>query len=159
MESESGLEQLVRQQARALEAASAALRQSEQILAMELDAAQRLHHVATQLINANGIEVLYDQILDASMSILHADFASIQILYPERGTNGELGSWATAGSTLKPPSAGNGYDGLLALPAVRLCAPVGGLSSRMSGIAISCREAKIWNNTLARESTLYRTLR
>jgi GAF domain-containing protein len=57
---------------------------------MELEVAQRLHHVVTQLINAPGIEALHDQILDAAVAILHSDFASIQMFYQERGTNGEL---------------------------------------------------------------------
>ena len=90
MEPESELERLVLEQSRALEAANAALRQSEHILAAELDAAQRLQHIATQLISADGIEALHDQILDTAVAILHSDFASIQMFYPERGTNGEL---------------------------------------------------------------------
>ena len=60
------------------------------MLATELEAALRLQRVATQLINTRGIEVLYDEILDAVMAILRSDFASIQRFYPERGTNGEL---------------------------------------------------------------------
>jgi PAS domain S-box-containing protein len=42
------------------------------------------------LINAHGTDALYEEILDAARSILRADFASIQMFYPERGTNGEL---------------------------------------------------------------------
>jgi signal transduction histidine kinase/CheY-like chemotaxis protein len=87
---ESELPQRVREQTRELEAAKEAHRQSEQMLAMELDAAQRLQHVATELINVHGTEALYEQILDAAMAILHADFSSIQMFYPERGTSGEL---------------------------------------------------------------------
>ena len=87
---ESELERRVGEQTRELQNANEALRQSEQMLAMELDAAQRLQHVATELINAHGTEALYEQILDAAMAILHADFASIQMFHPERGTNGEL---------------------------------------------------------------------
>jgi PAS domain S-box-containing protein len=36
------------------------------------------------------MEVLYEQILDTALAILHFDFATIQMFYPERGTNGEL---------------------------------------------------------------------
>ena len=71
---------------RALEA----LQQSKHMLATELDAAQHLQHVATQLIKAHATEALYEQVLDAAMAILHSDFASIQMFVPERGTNGEL---------------------------------------------------------------------
>ena len=67
-----------------------ALRRNEQNLAEELDAAQRLQQVSTQLIQAHNTQALYEQILDTVVAILHADFASIQILFPERGTNGEL---------------------------------------------------------------------
>ena len=49
-----------------------------------------LQQVATQLISAHGIQALYDQILDSAIAILHADFASIQMFYPERGPRGAL---------------------------------------------------------------------
>ena len=42
------------------------------------------------MINSRGTETLYEQILDTAMAVLHSDFASIQMFYPERGTNGEL---------------------------------------------------------------------
>jgi len=70
--------------------AEEALRRSEQNLAVELDAAQHLQRISAQLIRADDIETLYEQILDTAVAILHADFASIQMLYPERGTGGEL---------------------------------------------------------------------
>jgi PAS domain S-box-containing protein len=60
------------------------------MIATELDSAQRLQHVATQLVNAQGLEALYEETLDTLIAILHADFATIQMFYPERGTNGEL---------------------------------------------------------------------
>src|SRR5215469_671553 len=63
------------------------LEESEQMLSMELETLQQ---VATQLINANGTQVLYEEILDSAIAILHADFASIQMYYPERGTDGRL---------------------------------------------------------------------
>lgn len=52
--------------------------------------ARRLQHAATQLITADGVEALYEQILDTAMAILQSDFASIQMFCPERGTKGEL---------------------------------------------------------------------
>jgi PAS domain S-box-containing protein len=70
--------------------AAASLRRSERSLAAELDAAQRLQEVSTQLIQADDIEALYEQILDTAVAILHSDFASLQMLHPERGTGGEL---------------------------------------------------------------------
>ena len=71
--------------ARELEAAYEALRRSEQLLAAEVEAAQRIQQIATRLIVAQGPQDLYDQIVDAARSLLHADFATIQMFYPERG--------------------------------------------------------------------------
>jgi PAS domain S-box-containing protein len=84
------LERRVRERTRELEDANEALRRSARVLATELDAAQRLQHIATQLVNTDGIEALYEQILDTAMAILHSDFASIQMFFPERGRTGEL---------------------------------------------------------------------
>jgi PAS domain S-box-containing protein len=72
---------------RELEAANEALRRSEQLLSTEL---YTLQQVATQLVNAQGMQGLYERILDSAIAILRADFASIQMFYPERGTQGEL---------------------------------------------------------------------
>jgi PAS domain S-box-containing protein len=90
MPSDSELQLLIHDRIQELEAANAALRQSEQSLATELAVCTWIHGVATQLITAQGKEALFEQILDAVMAIMHSDFASIQILHPERGSNGEL---------------------------------------------------------------------
>jgi len=66
-----------------LEDANASLRRSEEINAKEM---QTLHLVATQLISASGMEALYDQILDTALGILHADLATLQMVYPTRGS-------------------------------------------------------------------------
>jgi PAS domain S-box-containing protein len=84
------LERRVRERTRELEDENRALRQREENLAAELNAASRLHEVIAQLIAADNVETLYQQILDAVMAILHADFASIQLFHPERGPGGEL---------------------------------------------------------------------
>jgi PAS domain S-box-containing protein len=63
---------------------------SEQIIANELQVAQCLRHVATRSVDVSGAESPYEQILTAAMAILHADLASIQMFYPERGSSGEL---------------------------------------------------------------------
>ena len=84
------LESFEQMPTRGLEASSTQRRQSEQGLTIELDAAERLHQVATQLITARGTDALFEKIVDAAVSILNCDFASLQMLYPERGTNGEL---------------------------------------------------------------------
>jgi signal transduction histidine kinase len=69
--------------------AEAELRQSEHNLATELDAARRLQEISTQLIHPDDGEALYGQILDAAVAIMHSEFASMQMLVPERG-GGEL---------------------------------------------------------------------
>ncbi len=56
----------------------------------ELDAARRLQEVSIQLIEADGIDALYQRILDTAVAIHHADFGSIQVFHPELGEAGEL---------------------------------------------------------------------
>lgn len=65
------------------------LLQSEHLLAAELERASRLQQISTQLVEAGNVGALYEQILDATTSF-GADFASIQILDPERGVEGGL---------------------------------------------------------------------
>lgn len=83
-------ERLLQDGAPTLEAAHEALRQNQQRLAAELNIAERLQNIATQLISTRGTPELFERILDALSAILHADFASIQMFYPERGIHGEL---------------------------------------------------------------------
>jgi PAS domain S-box-containing protein len=70
--------------------AEAALRESEARLASELAATRQLQEISTQLIQEENVEALYDKILDAAVAIMHSDFASLQMLYPEREAGGEL---------------------------------------------------------------------
>jgi PAS domain S-box-containing protein len=74
----------------ALEAVSAELRRTQQMLAAERQAVERLQQVATKLISAQGIDALYEEILDTLQAVMGADIASLQMFYPDRGTNGEL---------------------------------------------------------------------
>jgi hypothetical protein len=83
---QSELERL-RERIRELEVENERLRQSQQTLATEQET---LQHVATQLINAYGMQSLYEQIVDTAVAITHSDFATIQMFYPKRGTSGEL---------------------------------------------------------------------
>jgi len=66
------------------------LRESREQLAEQLAAAQKLHEASTSLIREDNAEALYEQILDTAVAIMHSDFASIQMLHPERGEKGEL---------------------------------------------------------------------
>ena len=83
---QSELERL-RERTRDLEVANEALRQREKTLSADLETLQQ---VATQLSNTQGIYGLYERILDSAIAILHADFATIQMFYPERGATGAL---------------------------------------------------------------------
>ena len=84
-------------------------------LSQELDDAQRLHQVSTALIQADNIQVLYDRLLDTAVSVMQADFACIQIFYPEqnmlqllghRGLNKHAAkSWAQVYPDSKIPCA------------------------------------------------------
>ena len=67
-----------------------ALQRSEQQLAKELESTRNLQQVSTRLIQAEDLKVLYEDILDTAAAILQADFASLQMLDPERGAAGEL---------------------------------------------------------------------
>ncbi|HTA45808.1 MAG TPA: PAS domain S-box protein [Bryobacteraceae bacterium] len=73
-----------------LEVVNEELRRSNRLLAIEVEAAVRLQQIATEFIASPVPEVLYEQILDAAQALLRADFASIQVFHPERGTEGEL---------------------------------------------------------------------
>ncbi len=75
---------------RALREHQQALEESEARLALELAATQRLQEASTQLIGKEGAEALYNTILDAAVAIMRSDFASIQMLHPQRGPGGEL---------------------------------------------------------------------
>jgi PAS domain S-box-containing protein len=49
-----------------------------------------LQSVSSELIQEQSAEALYEKIVDAAVAITRSDYASMQMLYPERGTGGEL---------------------------------------------------------------------
>ncbi|HET7035709.1 MAG TPA: ATP-binding protein, partial [Thermomicrobiaceae bacterium] len=59
-------------------------------LAADLAATQRLQETSTRLIREEDPQALYEQILDAAVAVMRADFASMQMFYPARGAGGEL---------------------------------------------------------------------
>src|SRR5688572_20398461 len=63
-----------------LTAAHAALRASEERLAAELAATQRLQETSTLLIRGGDIDSLYEQILDAAIALMQSDMASLQMV-------------------------------------------------------------------------------
>ncbi|HKE83158.1 MAG TPA: GAF domain-containing protein [Vicinamibacterales bacterium] len=74
-----------------------ALRESEQRLSAELADTQLLQRLSAQLIEGQGSGSLYETLVDAAKSIMHSDFAAMQMLYPDRGPRGELRLIASRG--------------------------------------------------------------
>ena len=56
----------------------------------ELDDLAVLQRISSELIHEQSTQALYEKIVDAAVSIMRSDYASMQMLYPERGTGGEL---------------------------------------------------------------------
>lgn len=65
-------------------------RRNEEALAAELADTKLLHAISMQLIDEENVDELYGKILDAAVTIMRSDYASMQRLYPERGLGGEL---------------------------------------------------------------------
>src|SRR3954469_16006769 len=77
----------LRERVQELEVANQTLWEREQTLSAALD---DLYRVTTGLLAAGSLEELYDEIVVAAVGILHADFATVQSLWPDRGSGGEL---------------------------------------------------------------------
>jgi two-component system CheB/CheR fusion protein len=80
------LDLLVRQAADLIEQRQAdeALRKSRQDLAMELADTRKLQAVSSQLILEDNVDALYQQILDAALSLLHSGMGSIHVFDNEK---------------------------------------------------------------------------
>jgi GAF domain-containing protein len=80
------LDLLVRQAADLIEQRQAdeALRRSRQDLAMELADTRKLQAVSSQLILEDNVDALYQQILDAVLSLLHSGMGSIHVFDNEK---------------------------------------------------------------------------
>jgi len=57
---------------------------SQERLAKELAATRRLQEISSELLEERQVEGLYEKIVDAAASIMHSDFASMQMLHAER---------------------------------------------------------------------------
>lgn len=62
----------------------------EQALRTQLADTRLLQNISGQLLQEENVEGLYEKILDAAVGIMRSDYASMQMLYPERGQGGEL---------------------------------------------------------------------
>jgi PAS domain S-box-containing protein len=66
-------------------------------LGAELADTKLLQDISAQLIEPGDEDALYSKIVEAAAAIMHSDFATMQILYPERGPKGELRLLASRG--------------------------------------------------------------
>jgi two-component sensor histidine kinase len=67
-----------------------ALRNSEARLRTELAAVRELQRISTELIREQDIQRLYSSLVDAAATLMRSDFATMQMLHPDRGKAGEL---------------------------------------------------------------------
>jgi signal transduction histidine kinase len=74
-----------------------ALRESERRLSVELADTRLLQQLSAQLIEGQSTALLYETLIDAAMGIMRSDFATMQVLHPERGSQGELRLIASRG--------------------------------------------------------------
>jgi two-component sensor histidine kinase/CheY-like chemotaxis protein len=79
--------------------AEEALRESRAQIEAELVDAKLLHDLSAHMIGEADTATLYEKVIDAAMAILRSDFASMQMLYPERGRGGELRLLTSRGFT------------------------------------------------------------
>ena len=98
---DNALEQLADQMAVGIDRklAEQALGESRAQLEAELADTKLLQEISAQLIEQGDEDALYAKILDALAAIMRSDFATMQILYPERGIRGELRLLASRGLT------------------------------------------------------------
>ena len=79
------------QSRQAMERLNAELQESQERLARELTATRQLQSASALMIEGGDTQSLYQKIVDAAVGIMGSDFASLQLLYPERaGGQGEL---------------------------------------------------------------------
>ena len=82
----------------AAERTSTALRESQADLRGQLAETELLRSLSAEMIQGN-VEALYDKIVDAAATLMHSDFASMQVLHRDRGNGGELHLLAHRGFT------------------------------------------------------------
>jgi len=67
-----------------------ALQESQAQLTAELADAKLLASASGELVREENVQAVYEKLIDAAVSIMRSDFASLQMLHPERGDGGEL---------------------------------------------------------------------
>jgi len=74
-----------------------AANESQARLTAELADTKLLASVSAELVREQDVHALYDRLLDAAVINMRSDFASLQMLHPERGSGGELRLLASRG--------------------------------------------------------------
>lgn len=82
-----------------LKAAEEDLKRSQAQVSAELSDTKLLQSISAELIHEENVETLYAKILEAASAVMRSDFASMQMLHPERGAAGELRLLAFRGFT------------------------------------------------------------
>ncbi|HEY1269088.1 MAG TPA: ATP-binding protein [Candidatus Binatia bacterium] len=82
-----------------LKAAEEELKRSQGQLSAELSDTKLLQRISAALVGEEDAQGLYETILDAAVAVMRSDFASMQILHPERGNGGGLHLIANRGFT------------------------------------------------------------
>ncbi|HEV2464841.1 MAG TPA: GAF domain-containing protein [Acidobacteriaceae bacterium] len=72
------------------ELATNALNETQRRMATDLADSMRLQSISSELSRKDDPQALYEKVLDAAMAIMGSSIGTIQMLYPERGTGGEL---------------------------------------------------------------------
>ena len=70
--------------------AEEALRESQARLEAQLADTTVLARVSSEMVHGENVQAVYESIMDAAVSIMCSDYASMQMLHPERGNGGEL---------------------------------------------------------------------
>jgi PAS domain S-box-containing protein len=70
--------------------AEEALLESQVQLEAELTDIKLLQSISVELLYEDNIQALHEKIIDAAARIMHSEYASMQMFYPERGSGGEL---------------------------------------------------------------------
>ncbi|HEX5421395.1 MAG TPA: GAF domain-containing protein, partial [Gammaproteobacteria bacterium] len=70
---------------RDLQRTAAALRESEERLAMELADMAKLQEISTHILSPGDVDSLHDAILEAAVDVMRSDMGSMQLYHPDRG--------------------------------------------------------------------------
>jgi PAS domain S-box-containing protein len=73
------------------ERSSQAFADTQSQVTSELTDTRLLHRISVEMIHEENVGALYEKIVDAAVEIMRSEYASMQMLYPERGKSGSGG--------------------------------------------------------------------